>query len=95
MKEPLVNDVPLSNDVTAPMIAHMNDDHADSVLHYVRRYASLPEATAAVLLAIEPTHMSIEAIIGGSARTVDVAFDHTLSGAADAHATLIAMARTA
>jgi putative heme iron utilization protein len=77
------------------MIAHMNDDHADAVLGYVRRFAALPAAEAATLVAIEPTHMVIHATLGGAMRTVEVPFDHELRDAGDARDTLIAMARPA
>ena len=75
------------------MVAHMNDDHADSVLFYVHRFAALPAARSARLIAIEPEHMSIEATFEGDVRTVEVPFDHVLLDAGDARNTLIAMAR--
>jgi putative heme iron utilization protein len=85
----------LAPDAVAAMIAHMNDDHADSVLGYVHRFAALPAATSARLVGLETTHMLIEATIDGSAESVRIPFDHSLRDAADARNTLIAMARPA
>lgn len=86
---------PLPPDAVAAMIEHMNDDHADAVLGYVHRFGALPAAQAARLVAIEPTHMLIDATVDGTTRAVEIAFDHTLRDAGDARDTLIAMARPA
>ena len=85
--------LPLPADAIAAMIAHMNDDHADAVLGYVHHSGALPSAESARLVAIEPTHMRIDASVGSTTIAVDIRFDHTLEDAADARDTLIAMAR--
>ena len=77
------------------MISHMNDDHAEAVLGYVRRFGALPAADAAKLVAMEPTHMLIQATIGSTTQTIEIAFEHTLRDAKDARDTLISMARQA
>jgi len=91
----MANDAKLPPEQIAAMIAHMNDDHADSVLGYVHRFGALPAATSARLVGLETTHMLIEATIDGSAESVRIPFDHPLRDAADARDTLIAMARPA
>lgn len=86
-------DAPLPAEAVAAMIAHMNDDHADAVLGYVRRFGALRDAEAATLVAIEPTRMLIHATASGIVQPVEIAFDHTLRDAGDARDTLIAMAK--
>jgi len=83
----------LAPDAVAAMIAHMNDDHADSVLGYVHHYAQLPAAESATLVSMDANGMLVHAIVDGAVQPVAIAFDHTLQDAADARDTLIAMAR--
>jgi putative heme iron utilization protein len=89
----MANDTALPPEQIAAMIAHMNDDHADSVLGYVHRFAALPEATAATLVSLDANGMLVHAMVDGAPQPVAIAFDHTLRDAADARDTLIAMAR--
>ncbi len=85
--------MPLPEPAVAAIVTHMNDDHAEAVLAYVHRFGSLPEAQSARLVGIDETGMDIEATTGGLAHPVRIPFDHTLTDAADARDTLIAMAR--
>jgi putative heme iron utilization protein len=89
----MAHDEALPPDKIAAMIAHMNDDHADAVLGYVHRYASLPQAQSATLVAIDPDGMLVHATIDGAQQPVAITFDHVLRDADDARDTLIAMAR--
>ena len=85
----------LSAEDVSRIIDHMNDDHADSVLAYVRHFAQLPEASAARLLSVDHHGMDIEAEISGGKRRVRVAFDPVLVSAHDAHMTMVRMSREA
>jgi len=89
----MANDAKLPPEQIAAMIAHMNDDHADSVLGYVHHYAKLPAAESATLVSMDANGMLVHAVIDGAPQPVAIAFDHTLRDAADARDTLIAMAR--
>jgi putative heme iron utilization protein len=89
----MANEVALPPEQIAAMIAHMNDDHADSVLGYVHHYAKLTAAQSATLVALDADGMLVHAVIDGAAQPVAIPFDHTLRDAADARDTLIAMAR--
>jgi putative heme iron utilization protein len=83
----------LPPDQIAAMIAHMNADHADSVLGYVHHYAKLSAAESATLVSLDANGMLVHAMVDGTPQSVAIAFDHTLVDAADARDTLIAMAR--
>jgi putative heme iron utilization protein len=85
----------LSPDDARTICEHMNDDHADSVVHYARTFAKLPGASVARLAAIDAEGMDIEATVGAQTVVARIAFDHVLSGVTDARETLIAMARAA
>ncbi len=86
-------DSPLPPDAIDAIISHMNDDHAEAVLGYVHRFGAVPAADAARLVSMDSTHMLIHATVGGTAQTIEIAFDHTLRDAKDARDTLISMAR--
>lgn len=77
------------------MIAHMNEDHADSVLAYVRHFGARPEASAARLLDVTPTDMCIEATTPDGEERLTIPFDHRLESSHDAHMTMIKMSKQA
>lgn len=82
---------PITPAVSDRICKHMNDDHAEAILFYVRTYGGKTEATAAVMNAIDAEGMDLTATIAGAGVPVRVTFDHTLEGAQDAHHTLVAM----
>ncbi len=77
------------------MIDHMNDDHADSNLMYVKVYGHLREATAARLVTLDKTGMELEVTLPSGLQRLRLAFDHHLQDEKDAERTLIAMSRHA
>ncbi len=89
----MANDAALPPEQIAAMIAHMNDDHADSVLGYVHHFAKLPAAQSATLVSLDANGMLVHAVIDGATQPIAIPFDHPLQDAADARDTLIAMAR--
>jgi putative heme iron utilization protein len=82
---------PITSAVSDRICQHMNQDHADAVLLYATAYGHQPQATAATMAAIDPEGMDLAVTVAGQVIPVRVAFDHTLTGAEDAHHTLVAM----
>jgi putative heme iron utilization protein len=77
------------------MIDHMNADHADANLMYVKVYGKLWEATAARLLRLDKTGMELEVTSPAGIHCIRLTFDHCLHDEQDAEHTLAAMARHA
>lgn len=77
------------------MMAHMNADHADSNLMYVKVYGNLWRATAARLVALDKEGMDLEVTVPDGAQRLRLTFDHRLQDEADAQRTLVAMSRQA
>lgn len=74
------------------IVSHMNEDHADSVLHYVHYYGKRPEVPSATLLSLdaEALHISL-----GSGEEVLIPVIRPLLSAHDAHMVLVDMAKEA
>ncbi len=77
------------------MIEHMNADHADATLMYVKVYGHLWSATAARMVALDKEGMDLEVILPDGGRRLRIAFGHRLQDEADAQRTLGAMSRHA
>jgi putative heme iron utilization protein len=77
------------------MIDHMNADHADSNLMYVKVYRNLWGATAARMVALDKDGMDLEVTIRNGTQGIRIPFDHHLEDEADAQRTLVAMSRYA
>ena len=77
------------------MIEHMNTDHADSNLMYVKVYGNLWGATAARLVALDKEGMDLEVTVPDGTQRLHIAFDHRLQDEADAQRTRVAMSRYA
>jgi putative heme iron utilization protein len=77
------------------MIDHMNADHADSNLMYVKVYGHLWGATAARMVTLDKDGMDLEVTIPNGTQRIRIPFDHHLEDEADAQRTLVAMARYA
>jgi putative heme iron utilization protein len=84
---------PITSAVSDRICQHMNKDHAEAVLFYVTAYGNQPTATTATMDSIDPEGMNLTAVVEGAPTAIRVAFDHTLTGAEDAHQTLVAMLR--
>ena len=77
------------------MIDHMNADHADANLLYVKVYGNLWDATAARLLRLDKTGMELEVTSPVGRQCIRLTFTHPLQDEQDAERTLVAMARHA
>lgn len=74
---------------------HMNDDHGDTLVLYVKAFGNSPEAESAKMVSIDPQGMDFSAHIKGETVPVRVKFDRELKDAEDAHHTLIEMVKQA
>ena len=87
---------PFTADEVGRMIAHMNEDHPDSVLAYLRHFGGQHEATEARLLDLTPILMRVEGRdTTGASCSAEIAFDHRLESAHDAHLTMVKMSKQA
>ena len=77
------------------MIDHMNADHADSNLMYVKVYGHLWGATAARMVTLDKDGMDLEVTLLNGTQRLRIPFDHHLEDEADAQRTLVAMSRHA
>ena len=77
------------------MMDHMNADHADSNLMYVKVYGNLWSATAARLVTLDKEGMDLEVTVPDGTQRLRLTFDHRLQDEADAQRTLVAMSRHA
>lgn len=82
---------PITPAVSDRICKHMNDDHAEAVLLYAHAYGNQPQATTAVMRAIDPEGMDLTVTVDDQSQSLRVSFDHTLTGAEDAHHTLVEM----
>ena len=85
----------LSSQERRAISAHMNDDHADVVLLYVRVFGGFLRAQAARMIDIDETGMELEATLPSGLRRVRVTFTQRLQSAGDARRVLIQMAQSA
>lgn len=86
---------PITPAVSDRICKHMNDDHAEAMVVYAQVYGGQQGVTSAVMNAIDPQGMDLTATIDGATVPVRVEFDHTLTGAEDAHHTLVDMLKQA
>mgnify|MGYP005837898171 CR=1 FL=1 len=86
---------PLSPEVSQRICRHMNKDHADAVLLYVKAFANQTEAVSAEMIALDTEGMDLTAKVKGQKVPVRIPFDHTLQDSEDAHQTLITMVKHA
>jgi putative heme iron utilization protein len=77
------------------MIDHMNADHADSNLMYVKVYGNCWSATAARMVILDKDGMDLKMTIPDGTQRIRIPFDHRLEDEADAQRTLVAMSRHA
>ena len=77
------------------MLDHMNADHADSSLMYVKVYGNLWDATVARMVALDKEGMDLEVTAPDGTQRIRIPFDHRLADEADAQRTLVAMSRHA
>jgi len=74
------------------IVSHMNEDHLDSVVAYVRHFAKRSEVTSARLKSVDAWGMDITL---DSGEVVNIPFKTPLRNAHDAHMTLVSMSKEA
>src|SRR5262244_3705589 len=72
------------------MMDHMNADHADSNLMYVKVYSNLWSATAARMVTVDKEGMDLEVTVPDGLQRIRIPFAHQLEDEADAQRTLVA-----
>jgi putative heme iron utilization protein len=77
------------------IIDHMNADHTDSNLMYVKVYGDCWGATAARMVTLDKDGMDLEVTIPDGTHRIRIPFDHHLADETDAQRTLVAMSRYA
>lgn len=86
---------PITPAISDRICKHMNEDHGDALVLYVKAFGNSPEAESAEMISIDPQGMNFSAQVAGATVPVRVEFDHTLKDAEDAHHTLIDMVKQA
>lgn len=81
----------ITTEVSQRICKHMNEDHADALVLYIRAYSDVSEVESAKMLSIDQTGMTLAAEADGESQPVRIEFDHQLQDAQDAHHTLVAM----
>ncbi len=85
----------LNRQTSEQIIEHMNDDHADAVLLYVRVFAERDDADAARLIEFDANGMNIRYRIGGAESECRIDFDSPVETAGAARRMLVEMAAQA
>ncbi len=70
---------------------HMNKDHGDAVLTYVKVYGKTENANSAEMVAIDAEGMDLAAQVEGQTVPVRVQFERPLANAKEAHVVLVEM----
>ena len=83
----------LTPDAIATIVAHMNEDHGDSIADYARHYGGIASVESARIRDFDATAMHVVYIVDGAPHECSIAFEHALTDTDDARAVLIAMAR--
>ncbi|MGK7949086.1 MAG: DUF2470 domain-containing protein [Xenococcaceae cyanobacterium] len=86
---------PITPAISDRICKHMNEDHGDALVLYVKAFGNSTEAESAEMISIDPQGMNFSAQVAGETVPVRVEFDHTLKDAEDAHHTLIDMVKQA
>jgi putative heme iron utilization protein len=75
------------------ILDHMNEDHADAVLHYARHFGKRASATAATMIGIDRTGIDLVVTEAGGEQALRIPFDEPLATPEDAHHKLVRMAK--
>ena len=85
---------PIAPDADA-IIEHMNADHADANLAYVRVFANVPEATSARMIAVDRLGMELVATTPNGLQPARVNFDEPVDSKEAVRKAVVAMLRRA
>jgi putative heme iron utilization protein len=91
-KEITLESTCFSSESESYMVTHMNADHADANLMYVKIYGHLEQATAALMVRLDKEGMDLDVTLPEGSKRIRIVFDHRLHDEADAQRTLVAMA---
>lgn len=79
----------------ARMLDHMNADHADAVMNYLRAFANVSQADSALLTDLDRSGMTLVYELEGQQHRCTIAFENRLADASEIRATLVRMAAEA
>ena len=85
----------LDREITAQIVDHMNQDHADAVLLYARVFGGRADAESARLVDFETGGMTLRCSCGGAEVDCRIDFDKPVETAGGARQLLVEMARQA
>ncbi len=83
----------LTPDAIANIVAHMNEDHGDSIADYARHYGGIACVESAHIRDFDARTMRVVAKVDGAEHECAIDFEHALTDTDDARDVLIAMAR--
>ena len=78
---------PITQESSARICNHMNQDHEDAVYAYAKYYGKIKTFNSAKMISLSPE--SIQLKIDG--QILEIEFDHILKDCSDAHKTLVKM----
>jgi putative heme iron utilization protein len=79
----------------APIIAHMNDDHADTMVLYCKAFSKASDTSAAQMTGIDRYGFEMSATTGEGPRPIRLAFDAPITRPDEARGALVALAKSA
>jgi putative heme iron utilization protein len=80
---------------SAGILAHMNEDHQDAMMAYVRAFAKIEGATRATMTAVDRYGFEMRVIVGEKPRVVRLAFEQEVKTTGDVRTAMVAMVKTA
>ena len=85
----------ITQEQAQPAIDHMNEDHGDANVIYVRVWGGIDNAVEATLKTITNEHMTFDVLdaVGKEYSDVKVVFEKPLADIGEAHKTLVVMAK--
>ncbi len=85
----------LSSDDIASIVDHMNQDHADTLVNYVRYFGGVEEVISATLNTITPTELHIDVIAHSLSCKLAIPLIRTIQQVGEARTILVEMAKLA
>ncbi|KGF71532.1 hypothetical protein DO97_17850 [Neosynechococcus sphagnicola sy1] len=86
---------PLTAAICQRICDHMNADHSEDLVLYVKAFGGPQNLTTAKLVALDPEGMDLVAQVPAGTVSLRIQFDHVLQDAADAHYTLVTLSKEA
>ena len=77
----------------APIISHMNDDHADVMVLYCKELSKATDTTEATMVGVDRYGFEMSALTGDGPRPIRLAFSNTVSSANEIRAEMVALAK--